>query len=514
MIRLLGALCLCASLAAAQTRPTEEEMFGAPSPAPAADAGTPPVSQMASDAGMPPEQTPDRPSEDAMFGNTAPVNPDSADTARARAEQEREDARMQFSPIQDAFAADETLNDPLKIGGMFYTRAIASFKKDTPPSQAGINVPTIMDLYLDARPNERLRGMVVARMNYDPTLDPSEVASLGRAPGANPSILLDQLWTRFDIARTIFVTAGKQHFKWGASRFWTPTDYLHQTFRDPLAPFDVRTGTSMVKLHLPWEAKGWNFYALGLLDVPKVNNRLGEIGGALRSEIVLGQTEIAAGAVFSRGARPRYALDFSSGLGPIDIYGEVAFGDKTGLPLWRRLETPTGPGFSGMFQRYTLPQDEIGYQASGGFTWTLAYSDTDTITFGLEYFRNSIGYDDPTLYPWLIFQNEFQPFYIGKNYGAFYVLLNAPGNWERTNFTLSTLANLSDLSFVTRFDMFVRVLTHLSVEFFVAGHYGTPGGEFRFGLSLPASSINGIPTPPIYVPIPLIETGIGLRFSI
>ena len=77
-----------------------------------------------------------------------------------------------------------------------------------------------------------------------------------------PGRVLDQLWINFDVAHRAFVTVGRQHVKWGVGKFWNPTDYLHPVRRDPLATFDARTGTTMLKLHVPWEKRGWNFYAV------------------------------------------------------------------------------------------------------------------------------------------------------------------------------------------------------------------------------------------------------------
>ena len=76
-------------------------------------------------------------------------------------------------------------------------------------------------------------------------LSDHDFISVSRTSGNR--VLLDQAWLRFDLGRTLFITAGKQHVKWGTSRFWNPTDFL-QRKRNPLEPFDVRTGVNMVKL--------------------------------------------------------------------------------------------------------------------------------------------------------------------------------------------------------------------------------------------------------------------------
>ena len=75
---------------------------------------------------------------------------------------------------------------------------------------------------------------------------------LFRPGNSGPHTLLCQMWLRFDIARTVCVTVGKQHSRWGTARFWTPTDFLHIRRRNPLDVFDARTGTgALLKLHLP-----------------------------------------------------------------------------------------------------------------------------------------------------------------------------------------------------------------------------------------------------------------------
>jgi hypothetical protein len=517
LVKVLGVVgFFLAQPAFTQARPDEEALFGADTGA--ADAGAAPTNAQSE---LPPN-TPDagvgalpsdRPTEDALFGNTAPSRPEQPQRPSDQAEKDRESALMDSSEIKDKFSEDETLDDPLRIGGQFYSRFLVNTTDHTSAQDMDISVPTLVDGYFDARPNDRLRGFLLARLRYDPTIDPTALNAFGQSAGSNLSLVLDQLWVRFDIARTIFVTAGKQHVKWGASRFWTPTDFLHDVKRDPLAPFDERTGTSLIKLHLPWEQLGWNFYAIGILDSPTPASVLGKVGGALRAELVFGQTELGLGGVFRKGSKPRFGIDLSSGLGPFDVYGEIAIRDGHGIEQWGVVETPTGPGLDDRFERISLDR-ETAYAASGGVTYTFAYNDNDTVTLGLEYFHNSTGYSNAALYPWLIFQGEFQPFYQAKHYGAFYALLNSPGDWDKVNFVFSTLGNFSDMTFISRLDVFVRVLTHLTVEMYVAGHYGNRGGEFRFSLDLPPSTLGGGPTPEIRVPAPVVDVGLGFKFSI
>jgi len=379
-------------------------------------------------------------------------------------------------------------------------------------------VPALVDGYFDARPIDRVRGMVVGRLTYDPTIDPNATNSAFGVPtSSNPGVLLDQLWVNFDVARTVFVTAGRQHVKWGVSRFWNPTDFLSPQRRDPLAVFDARLGASMVKLHLPSESKGWNLYGIGLLDNAGPASTLGQVGGAVRGEVVVGGAALGLGAVFQRGRKPRFGFDGSSAAGPFDVYAEVSLHKGTDTPLVRDL----GPtqDLATRFESYSPTSLSVG--ASGGLNTTFVLSDNNTtLVTGMEYFYNSVGYDGSQYYPGLIiadiragFQRSFQPFYLGKNYGAIYANLAPRALGETTSFVLSNLGNLSDLSFITRLDFFIRVLTYLNLEAFADVHYGSKGGEFRLEVNLPPETV-GLSVPAIFVPAPTFDLGVGLRIKI
>ncbi len=520
-------LALAAALAAlpalAQERPNEGDLFGGDSP----EAKPAPA-----DAA--------RPDEGSLFGDStesppAPApetaEPPASTASTPSAEQDRDAQALNGPAATNAFETEEATEDPLKIGGRFYLRALTQGNEGVSFGNTSFSAPMLVDGYLDARPTDRLRGFVLGRLTLDPTrrdgsggFIPSGTTT--NTGAADPRVLLDQAWLRFDVGRSLFITAGKQHVKWGTSRFWNPTDFLSPQRRDPLALFDARTGATMLKVHVPWEARGWNFYAIGLLDNAGPANTLGRVGGAARAEVVLGQTELGVDAVLQRGRKPRFGLDISSALGPIDVYGEVALKRGSDTPLYRLPGNVSISDLLGQVQGGGMPPDlsalpieqyyPDGYtpQVSGGATWTFAYSENDTATVGVEYFYNSTGYPTSLAYPYLIFQGQFQPFFLGQHYAAIYGVLAGPGTWDDTNFILSNLGNLSDRSFITRLDVTHRALRYLSVEAFVAVNYGQKGGEFRFALDLPAMSMGGQPIPPIAVAAPTVQAGLGLRIDL
>ncbi|HEY8208995.1 MAG TPA: hypothetical protein VIG99_16000 [Myxococcaceae bacterium] len=504
-------LALLPALALAQ-RPDEGDLFGAPQEA--TDAGTP-----APDAGAPSTQ---------------------GEESKPPADNRDADALTEGS-IKDAFAHGEAVEDPLKIGLRFYLQAgfAGGYGKDVRDSR--FSSPTLVDAYFDGRPNDRIRGMVVGRLSFDASapsgttrstalrINPVDLSSaLILAETYNPNVQLDQAWLNFDIEHHVFLTIGRQHVKWGTGRVWNPTDYLTPVRRDPLAFIDTRLGTSMVKVHVPWEAAAANFYGYGLLDVDGPASAFRQIGGAARAEfVVLKTAEVGLGALAQKGHQPRFALDVSTPLGPVDVYGEVAFKHGNDDPPRVRqcgmacgehevvISTPAVPplpplsvptGYEAYYPEGWIPA------ATAGLEWTFAYAENKTATVGLEYFYNSNGYTDPAIYPALLLTGELSPFYMGKHYAALYATLFGPGSWDKASFFLFNLANLSDRSFVTRLNFTLQVLTYLTFEAFGAVHYGNPNGAFRLQMQVEPVPIllpNGLS-----LPAALWDAGVGLRVSL
>jgi hypothetical protein len=473
----------------------------------------------------------DRPSDEDLFGGTA--SPPAQSGPAAAAPQRPSDEQILEGRVGGLSSSGPTVKeDPLKIGGLLYLRSQGQWQQGLPPSRWSLTAPSLVDGYMDVRPNDRVRGFLLARLSYDLSASTSGSSTtslrLDDASGGsgtflgtslqNPTLQLDQLWVAFDVARTIFVTAGKQHVKWGVSRFWNPTDFLHPSARDPLSPFDARTGQTMLKLHVPWEKNGWNFYGMMLFDESQQAGKLGRIGAAGRVEMVLGTAEIGIDGLVQRGRDARLGIDFSAGIWDLDVYGEAALRKGTDVPRVR-----------GVYDTYS-PDD---FRPSGtlGASWSYKYNDEDTFTLGAEYFYNGAGYSDSSIYPALLAQQfvdrlgHFTPFYLGKHYGGAYLLLPKPGRWNDTTFTFSAIGNFSDQTMVARLDYSVLLLTYLTFEAYVAGRFGQRGGEFRFSVpasaypqllsalplqsqSLLAGTLQSLSAPPV------IDFGIGLRVSL
>jgi|MDSW01.2.fsa_nt_gb hypothetical protein len=460
------------------------------------------------------------------------------------AEDNREDDMFGESdePESDAESRlDEKLqekDDRTQIGGFLYLQLNYATYEDGQPESFGLQSPGLFDLYMDSRPTDRIRayarGRVVQQLtpgrpafeNLDFSFAESETQSLTQAS-------LDQLWLKFDIARTVYVTLGKQPIRWGSGRFWNPTDFLQAQVRDPLAVFDTRQGVSLLKMHVPFEELGWNLYGvLNMQDLAAPE----DIAGAVRAEFLFDTTEVSVSAAARNRGLRQFGLDFSTAFFDLDLRGEVAVSNRVQTAFFEgelsdefidnmMSSTPDISEFPTLQGR---KKDWI-VQAVLGAELAIRYSDEDSIILGLEYFFNDAGYDESSIYPWLIavaspdIQNSlnsigygdgrlnefdtassFKPLYLGRHYLAASAILMAPGSLNNSTFVLSGLCNLSDQSVIVRGDYRVRVLTQLDLGTYITVHTGKTG-EFRMDIPVQDATENLVLSPQ------LIDFGASLR---
>ena len=516
----------------------------------------------------------DRAAEDEMFGGggestTATGTATTTDTGTATTTaielDSRDNLNLSDPKAGTRFSADVAPEDSLKIGGQLYWRVTSSGKQGQNPQNWSLSAPALLDVFMDARPNERVRAFALGRMSYDPTQasdgttttslssdsaqSSDSLTSLSSQQTRGPHAVLDQLWLRFDLLHTVFVTAGKQHVRWGTARFWTPTDYLHLQARNPLLTFDARTGTTMLKLHVPWEAHGWNFYAYALPESATTTSTTGDIAGAARAEIVLGTFEAGAGIFGRRNSKAKFAADFSAGIWDLDFYGEAALRNASDVSMVSYVSqadlskaqadvmSKVATSISSGDLSTVLPTAVDDFypttrgsgwkpQVTGGVSYTRQYADKDTFTVGVEYFYNGLGYANADVYPGLILprntalSNPATFYYLGRHYLAVFATAPSPYSWDNTTFTLSAMSNLSDKSGITRLDYSLIVLTHVRFEAYGAVHFGERNGEYRFGIDgnkiLQSGSdptLQAIGNKFTYSPT-LFDLGVGLRVAL
>lgn len=432
----------------------------------------------------------------------------------------------------------EAADDPLAMGGLVFLRGNTSLRDEEGLGEASWAMPMLTDGYLDARPGDSVRFYARGRLSGD----------LG---GTAFSGALDQLWLKFDVGQMAYVTVGRQRVKWGTGRFWNPTDFLNREALDPLSVsvLDERLGVSLLKVHVPLESVGANLYAFGTFEGAQSADSL---GGALRSEWVVGTSEVSTSFAVRKDEPWRLGADFNGAVGPIDLKLEGAFQHGVKTPFFRgQLDTsplgldefdlagvsPDGvaaaveaqlPGVLAARQPESYLRDDAWIaQVVVGLEYGANYTEDDVVYVGAEYFYNDAGYDGAELYPTLFQNGVFRPFYTGRHYGAVYVAMPSPGSWDDTTISLANFGNFSDRSFLSRLDVSMVFATYLTFNAYVQGHYGA-NGEFNFGYSQPAllseAMLSQIPAefldqiPPelsqgVSVAGPRVSAGLGLRMA-
>ncbi len=462
-----------------------------------------------------PPQTPSTKEEDAIFGSPAePAEPskDGEADPGGNSKGGDDDVFSGDGDSSDGGVFDTVRDDPLAIGGQLYMRLAATIYDRGKPGEQLLSMPNLLDIYLDARPEERVRGFFSGRLSYDPTVTDGSTDSFGQSREST-RVVLDQLWIKTDIERRVYLTLGQERIKWGPSRLWNPNDFVNARRRDPLTLFDERTGVPMLKVHIPVET--FNFYVIGLVGDA---DRFDEPGVAFRFEGAFDSTEMALSGVAGKARKTSFGFDISTALGPVDFTAEVSLSDETDT-----LEYSGNFDISkldeGIFELPTATKrDAWMARVSAGFQYAFKPNDDDVMYLGLEYFWNPLGVSDKDLYPWLLLQGDLEPFYAGQHYLGLVWLVPQPGSWQDTSFTFSALGNLSDTSFVARLDVSQTVHTKLRLETYVQGNFGTRGGEFRFAFDVPdiPSSLSGLDADieAFSVPASAVLFGLNLRLSI
>jgi hypothetical protein len=456
-----------------------------------------------------PAPTEEKSREDAIFGDEE----EKPAPAKAKSGDEMTDLGDERMKGGDAKPNDELLyKDRSQIGGFLYLRTSASYNQGSRFSDTGLGNANLFDLYYDTRLNDRLRAFVRGRVLYNPLASAAQSAGVNSqsALGAPVSTdttkaLLNQMWLKFDIGRTVFVTVGQQFVRWGTTHIWNPVDVLNTTKVNPLAFFDERVGLPMLKLHIPIEKLGWNIYGIALTDSATTIERL---GAALRLEMLFGHTEVGVASIFRKGVDPKLGLDVSSGLGPFDLTGEFGM---------------VFPSFG-----------SVQWQLAAGLSYTWAYREDDSLVLSVEYFHNDQGLTADGVYtqtrqailaagattPVL---PSFTPLYTYRDYIGATATVISPGSLNDAAFTAISLTNLTDGSGTAQLNFSNLFLTDLTVEAYAGVSYGD--GELRGNLPYFQARL---PTEPIYPSIatnpfvtafmalhaPLVRAGVNLRVNL
>jgi hypothetical protein len=170
-------------------------------------------------------------------------------------------------------------------------------------------------------------------------------------------------------------------------------------------------------------------------------------------------------------------LDLSSGLGAVDMNAEAAFVMHPSKLLY---EGDLNPDAGELPQERELDNKWL-FQGLGGIGYTFNYSDNDSMTFGLEYFYNQLGYDKRELAFYALSQQQADFLYLGQQYLGAFLRLPQPLAFNNSTVILSGLHNQSDGTSILRLSNSWSIVQGLNADFYFSHCLGDYG-EFCFAV--------------------------------
>lgn len=378
---------------------------------------------------------------------------------------------------------DRGLGGVFTLGGVYfqrvestaYTKDLSGVERTLETMQFDVSPPAEVDGILNITPpGGTMRGYLLGRLLFDPFVEPPD----------NPlQAILDQLWLRWEAADWLYLTVGRQHMKWGQGSIFRPTDFLRKVNPTPLEKYDLRPGIDMFRVQIPVKPINQTLYGLAFVDTfGEGENRLRK-GAAFRVEQAFTAGEFAASAVFVDQRKPRYGFDINFGLGPFDVYGEVAMLHDPDSQRWAR---QSDGSFAPVTYKPPQPSwwtfDSIGFpafRASGGALTRLRAFDVFEVWLRAEGMYNQLGYDDHSTLTWINYTGDYEPLYFSKYYGLFQMNVTKRSSYE-PQVSVAALANLVDRSGIVRFDFGFYPMLSSQLGAFLEIPFGRRGGELRF----------------------------------
>ncbi len=361
---------------------------------------------------------------------------------------------------------ESSIHETTTIGGRLSVDSVGVLRQGAKFSDTYYGSGATLYTYLDASPNDETRAFVRMRaIHPDPSLYSSE------ADAASPRLDLDETWIKIAAwDKRAFFTIGRQHVKWGTGRFWNPSDVLAPSAKDPLAVYDYRLGSNLVKFHYPLEKEGSNLYVIADVDHLNTNN---SPGIAVRAEILIRQTEWSVTGYHRDHKKTMLAFDLSKDIGPFDWRGEFVASKNNSMNFYKTSDADNS--VASVYSR----KDKWIFQFIEGMQYLLPYGDQKHIQFELEYFFNDMGYRNRNLEYVALKMGDAQRLYAGRQYLGFLMGIPKPGNWQNSSIYLSSLYNMSDSSGLNRMSLQTRFFKEALLELWASSSYGADG-EFSF----------------------------------
>ncbi|MCU0848622.1 MAG: hypothetical protein MUD12_12115 [Spirochaetes bacterium] len=305
---------------------------------------------------------------------------------------------------------------------------------------------------------------------------------------------INEMFIDVNFDKAVYFRAGKQTLKWGTGILWTPTDLINIEKKNILDSSQVRQGTYGLKIHVPFGTAA-NLYSF--VNMQKVSHA-NDIGGAVKLEVLLKNTEVSVSAVAKNRTVPVYGCDFTSRLFLVDVHGEacMSYGDNARkmreFPWYLYATTQTGAQAIEMIYLNPGTHTSLDYRVSGrwipkaslGFGKGFDVKDIkDRVRIDFEFFYNGSGYlrnmfdIDAMNTGYFLSRGLYTPNYYSRYYGGAFITVKQIFI-EEISAGLNYIINMCDKSSVVSGLISYSPVYDLSLNLMVNGFIGRRNREY------------------------------------
>lgn len=301
------------------------------------------------------------------------------------------------------------------------------------------------DFLLDIRLTEGIKSFGDVWVAYSPQEDENDSWRDENAhENEHLETILREFFVDVNIARKIYLRAGKQTLKWGRGYLWNPTDLISEDRKD-FEDIDARReGVYGLKMHVPFGTT-WNVY--GFLNASGAET-VDEFAAAGKVEVLLPKDiEMAVSMWKKQDYFAVYGLDFKTYKYSMYWWSELSVSPGDNRHRLEVNELPTGLEYvDSQVTDEWIPRVCLGFNKSFDFRDL-----NDRISVTGEFYYNHSGYDDNMLEDEktrtrFIEGGYYEPGNYGKFYMAFFSSYREFLSDDMT-LNLKAIGNLNDSSF-------------------------------------------------------------------
>lgn len=316
----------------------------------------------------------------------------------------------------------------------------------------------------------------------------------GYQGGDAAELFLRELFLDVNIARRLYLRAGKQVLQWGRGYFWNPTDLVNVEKKSFIDRIGGREGAFGLKMHAPFGTRANLYSFVDCNDLSSVDS----LAAAFRSEVLIGGAETGAG-IWAKGdgKPPVFGFDASATMLDVSLTAELSLRHGRRFTIIDSM-TAGGAGVQPVYG--DLGDTWIPRIAIGAMRIFDLFAVDDRVTAVAELYYNHAGldqniFDDPLMVALAERLAEdttgfaqassrrllavYEPHSHSKHYAAFFLTVAKVIHRDIT-LTVNGIANLDHRAMILSTGLGYASLHNFTVDFLVNAYLGARYTEYTF----------------------------------